>query len=102
MSTLAVLIIIVGVIALQVFLSGRESKWPGLVLPIMAFLFSFLYPLSMTAPTAGVNVVAVVQLFLTFVVGNIPTGVFLSIYFACRKKQHCSRQLDKMKIQDLD
>ena len=37
------LALLVGVILLQIYLSKRESKWPGLVLPIIAFLFGSLY-----------------------------------------------------------
>ena len=38
------LALLVGVIFLQIYLSKRESKWPGLVLPIIAFLWGLLYP----------------------------------------------------------
>ena len=56
MRTLVFLLFIAGVIALQVFLSKRENKWPGLVLPIMSLLFSLLYPLNMTAPPEALMV----------------------------------------------
>ena len=101
MRTLVFLLFIAGVIVLQVFLSKKESKWPGLVLPIIAFLFGLLYPLNMIAPSEGVNAGFIFQMILVWLLGNIPTIVLLTIYFACRSKQRRNKQLDKMNIQDL-
>lgn len=101
MRTLVFLLFIAGVIALQMFLSKKESKWPGLVLPIIAFLFGLLYPLNMIAPSEGVNAGFIFQMILVWLLGNIPTIVLLTIYFACRGKQRRNKQLDKMNIQDL-
>lgn len=101
MRTLVFLLFIVGVIVLQVFLSKRENKWPGLVLPIISFLFGLLYPLNMAAPTEGLTAGFIVQMILIWLLGNIPTIVFLAIYFGCRQKQRRNKQLDKMNIQDL-
>ena len=98
MRTLVVLLFITGVIVLQIFLSKRESKWPGLVLPIISFLISFIYPLNMAIPSVGGFVFA---LILGWLIANIPTIVLLTIYFACRGKQRRNKQLDKMNIQDL-
>lgn len=88
-------------IMLQIFLSRRESKWPGLVLPIISFLFGLLYPLNMLAPSEGVNAGFAFQMILVWLLGNIPTIIFLAIYFGCRDKQRRNRQLEKMNIQDL-
>lgn len=95
------LALIVGAILLQIYLSKKESKWPGLVLPILAFLYGLLYPLNMVAPDEGVSVGFFVQMLLVWLVGNIPTIVFLAIYFGCRGKQRRNKQLEKMNIQDL-
>lgn len=102
MRTLVFLLFIAGVIVLQVFLSKRESKWPGLVLPIIAFLFGFLYPLNMVAPSEGVTAGFIFQMILVWLLGNIPTIIFLAIYFGCRGKLRRNKQLNKMNIQDLD
>ena len=91
----------VGVILLQIYLSRRESKWPGLILPIITFLFGLLYPLNMRAPSGGVTVGFIFQIILVWLLGNIPTIIFLAVYFGCRDKQHRNKQLDKMNIQDL-
>ena len=102
MRTLIVLLFIAGVIVLQVFLSKRESKWPGLVLPLIAFLFGLLYPLNMVAPSEGVTVGFIFQMILVWLLGNIPTIVLLAIYWSCRSKQRRNKQLEKMNIQDLN
>ena len=99
MRTLVVLLFIAGVIVLQIFLSKRESKWPGLVLPIMSFLISFIYPLNMAVPSVGGFFIA---LILGWLIANIPTYILLAIYFACRGKYRKRKQLNKMNIQDLD
>ena len=98
MFTLA---LFVGVIFLQVYLARRESKWPGLMLPIISFLFGLLYPLNMTAPSEGVKAGFIAQIIVVWLVGNIPTIVVLAIYAACREKKRRNTQLNKMNIQDL-
>lgn len=96
------LALLAGVIWLQVFLSKSQSKWPGLILPIISFLFGLLYPLNMAAPSGGATASFVVEMIVIWLLGNIPTFVFLAIYFGSREKQKRNRQLDKMNIQDLD
>ena len=93
------LVLLAGVILLQIYLSKRESKWPGLVLPIISFLISFIYPLNMAIPSVGGFFVA---LLLGWLIANIPTYVLLAIYFTCRGKYRKRKQLNKMNIQDLN
>lgn len=94
-------LLIVGGVLLQIFLSKRESKVPGLVLPILAFLLGLLFPLNMTAPPAGVTVGFILQMLVVWLLGNIPTLILLAIYSGCRGRQRRRKQLDKMNIQDL-
>ena len=42
-SLIVLAVFLVGGVLLQIFLSKRESKWPGLVLPAISFLWSLLY-----------------------------------------------------------
>lgn len=102
MRTLVGLLFIVGVILLQIFLSKRESKWAGLVLPIISFLIALLYPLMMAAPAEGMTAGFIVQMVMAWLLANIPTAVLLAIYFGCREKKRRNKQLEKMNIQDLD
>ena len=96
------LAVVIGVIWLQIFLSKKDNKWLGLILPIVAFLVGLLYPLNMVAPSDGVTVGFIMQMLLVWLLGNIPTIVFLLIYISCRQKKNRNKQLDKMNIQDLD
>lgn len=48
-NLLLLLLLLAGGIVLQIFLSKRESKWPGLVLPIVTFLWSLVMVLSVAA-----------------------------------------------------
>lgn len=91
------LALIVGTLFLQYFLSKRASKWPGLVLPILTALFSIISALSFAADTAqGIFVLLASVLYL-----NIPTAVFLIIYFLCQAKYRRKKGIDRMNIQDL-
>ena len=72
---------LIGIVLLQIFLSRTERKWPGLILPVISFLFGFLYPFNMSAGTL------IWQVFFVWLLGNIPTIIFLAIYFACRPKR---------------
>ena len=49
-----ILIFLVLIVLLQVWLSKREGKWPGRILPITSFLISFIYPLNMAIPSVGI------------------------------------------------
>lgn len=93
------LVFLAGGICLQIFLSRRESRWPGLALPLLTFLFALLLGLNLR-DTGGVfrNVLTV---FVTLLAGNIPTLVLLAVYWAAREKRRVKSQLDKMKIDDL-
>lgn len=76
-----------GLMALQVFLSGRERKWLGLIIPIVFFIIGLLYPLNMAKPADGVTSTYVVNLLLAWIMGNIPTFITLGIYFVVRKEK---------------
>lgn len=124
------LAILVGIVALQVFLSRRKAWWPGLVMPVLSFLMSLLIVvgnfvfLSLSSTVSGTQVVdeqtgAVVyqaqqvqqahdwtvgdtaQMGVLLLVSNIPTIVLLATYFLCRRSRKHKKQLDKMNIQDL-
>lgn len=94
-----VLVVLVGGIFLQIFLSKRESRWPGLVLPLLTFLWSLLGPLNvMDTGSVSRNVLLVL---VTLLAGNIPTLILLAIYWAVREKRRVRDQIDKMKIDEL-
>ena len=81
-----VVVLLVGIVALQVFLSGKRNKWLGLFMPIISFLMTLVIPLNMVAPSEGITGDFLLSMMLVMVIANIPT-VFLSlIYIACREK----------------
>ena len=93
------LLLLVGGVLLQIFLSKRESRWPGLVLPLLTFLCSLLGPLNV-ADTGSVSQ-NVLLVAVTLLAGNIPTLVLLAIYWAAREKHRVRDQMEQMGKQDI-
>ena len=87
--------------ALQVFLSKSRSKYPGLVLPLIFFALSLLYPLNIIAPEDASAVSLLLMMLVVLLIANIPTMILLGIYMACRDKACRRKELEKMKIRDL-
>ena len=89
-------------ILLQIFLSGKENKWLGLILPGVTLIYSLLAVagLAFYEGTSGWEVFATI--LTTFVLTNIPTMILLGIYAACRGKFKKNKALEKMNIQDLE
>ena len=99
-SLVILLVFVVGGVLLQIFLSKRESRWPGLVLPLLTFLSSLLLPLNvMDTGSVSRNILAVA---VTLLAGNIPTLVLLAIYWAAREKLRIRDQMEKMGKQDIN
>ena len=120
---------LVGVIALEVWLSRRKSRWPGLIMPIISFALSLLLvfgfvAFSAVSATSELQVADAetgeiihqeqrveevsdwtlgdtVQLGVLLLVGNIPTFVLLGTYYIGREKLRRDKLLEKMHIQDL-
>lgn len=98
-SILLLIILAVGTVLLEIYLAKKPSRWPGLVLPFMFFLFSFIYPLS--AVNFGDFTEAIIAAVFSWLAANIPTVVMLAIYFASRRRTSVSRARRKMDAQDL-
>jgi len=119
-------LICVGAVILQVFLSKKDSKWPGLILPGVFLLISLAVVLAqllfMVVPGSGVQTLAVngeiiyqtvlqpgradvaavvLTAVYTFLLMNIPTVILIFIYAGCRGKHKRLRDLEKMSAQDL-
>jgi uncharacterized membrane protein YoaK (UPF0700 family) len=117
-----------GVIMLQIFLSKKENKWLGLILPFISLAISIVAVLGIGSftTTGTVQIIrdstgAIIQqeevetinrtqetaslgltVVSTFLLFNIPTIVLLAIYFGCREKQRQRKSLEKMQAQDLE
>ena len=98
-ALVVLLLFLAGVVLLQVFLSKRESHWPGLVLPLISFLYALVLVLNAAYFVSMAH--AVLTTVLVFVIGNLPTAVLLAIYFACREKRKKRDELERMRIEDL-
>lgn len=96
-----VLVLLVGGIFLQIFLSKKNSKWFGLILPAITFLYSLLMVLGLAVYDGMDGREIFILIASTFLLSNIPTIVLLGIYFGCREKMKLRAELEKMSIQDL-
>lgn len=100
---IATLVLVFGFLAigilLQIFLSRRQSRWPGLVLPVLSFLYSLLFLCGMVAYDS--TLATILHAFFVMVITNIPTIILLAIYRAAREKLYRKSELDKMHIDDL-
>lgn len=129
LNTLIIAAVFVGIIALEVWLSRRRSRWPGLILPAVTLVLSLLMVLGFVAfsrggATAEMQVIDqetgeivyqeqtvetepdwtlgdAAQLGVVLLVGNIPTFVLLGTYYIGREKLRREKLLEKMNIQDL-
>lgn len=90
-----VLVVLVGQFFLQYFLSTRESRWPGLILPVLNCLVGLIYALNAT------TIPAALAGFLLG--GGIFCAVNLLLYGLGRGRTRRRRadRVEKMNIQDL-
>ncbi len=89
--------------ALEVFLAKRKSRWPGLVLPVLA-----LFPALFVLPNLLTNALSVAEnglqallSLLAMLLLFVPALVLLAVYWFCRRRRKCREDVEKMKIQDL-
>lgn len=89
--------------ALEVFLAKRKSRWPGLVMPLLAvFPALFVLPNLLTnALSVAENGLQVLLSLLAMMLLFVPALVLLAVYWFCRRRRKCREDVEKMKIQDL-
>ncbi|HEY5562960.1 MAG TPA: hypothetical protein VIK72_14615 [Clostridiaceae bacterium] len=91
----------VGIPLLQIFLSRKKHRWPGLILPTVIIIISIIVVLPGTLGKNITTIQLIKQIIAGILIINIPTITLLSIYFSYRKKFSNNWKIDKMKIQDL-
>lgn len=102
-NLLVSLLFLAGIILLQLFLSKKENKWLGLILPAITFSFSIFIILSMTLWDESLSSVQILIHFISlFFLYNIPTLILLGIYLGFRHQRKIRSQLEQMNIQDLN
>lgn len=121
---LILVILCIGIIFLQIFLSKKKNKWFGLILPLIAFCFSLIAVTIVVANIAtNIQIESISEdgeviqevnepitdsgsiigtAVFAFLIFNSPTAVLLTIYLACREKQKRNLALEKMSVQDLE
>ena len=130
LTLIVALIVCAGIIWLQIFLSRKDNKWLGLILPAISLFLSLIAVFGIAAlsvtTSSGVTIVEgsgkVIQeavhenvtqnargisslalaVVSVFLLYNIPTIVLLGIYFGCREKLRQRKALDKMQALDLE
>lgn len=98
--------IVAGLIGLQIFLSRRQTWWPGILLPAVSFILSCLSVVGTLLYVRNDSNTMIIGSELgfycmIFLIENIPTALFLVIYEICRKKYRRKNEIEKMNIQDL-
>lgn len=96
------LLVFAGLVVLQIFLSKKESKGPGLILPIVFLGISAFGVLNLAVvghPPAWQIALTVLGTLLYF---NIPTLILLAVYLVVRIGWKKRKDIEKMNIQDLD
>lgn len=102
MKSLIMLMIGVAILVLHIFLSKRDNKLLGLIVPIINILFSLNAVLAVAVYNEITNNNVIIQCIVVFIIYNIYTLILLGIYWSCRKKLNKSKEIDKMNIQDLN
>mgnify|MGYP000853322012 FL=1 len=100
-KTFILIVIFAVVIALQLFLSKKENKWLGLILPAIFFIYSLLMVFNISVHESMTAWDIFSMIASVFLLTNIPTIILLGIYVACREKIKRNAELNKMNIQDL-
>jgi NADH:ubiquinone oxidoreductase subunit 5 (subunit L)/multisubunit Na+/H+ antiporter MnhA subunit len=116
----AVLAVIIGIVLLQIFLSKKENKWLGLILPLVSVVISLIAYLAVmqnTPHTAATMLTTlngeivrqettvinetstiILRAVFIFILYNIPTTILLAIYKSCRGKRKSQRTFDTMSV----
>jgi hypothetical protein len=89
---------LMGIIILQIFLSKRENKWFGLILPMVNVIASMMAVYGMAFFQKKSVTEIIVQFFVIFISWNISTISLISIYFTCREKVKKKKEMDKVNI----
>lgn len=99
---LVILIIVVGGILLQIYLSKQKNRWLGLLLPAVTLFRSLYSVIDLLAFKDMIEANIVMLIGGHLLISNITTAILLLVYFICRKKLNTQLQLKKMNVQDLD
>lgn len=97
-----IILISICVLLLQIYLSKRESKYAGLILPAISLLYSIILILGMVFGADISPWQIAVSILSAFCIYNISTLILLAIYFFFQAKRRKKKEMNKMNIQDLN
>lgn len=100
-SLILLLLICAIIIYLQVYLSKKENKYLGLILPVISLILALLNVAGVATFDSISQIENYMGLFIAFLVANIPTIILVFIYLGIREKKNIRKELDKMNIRDL-
>jgi len=96
----------IGLCVLEFFLARKDQKIYGLILPIVSFGISLIIILYTLINAMGDLLSVVAGVLLVGLLTNIPTAIFLIIFFIARatKKGRVKKnsEIEKMNIMDLE
>lgn len=101
------LVLFAGAIFLQIYLSKKENRWLGLILPIIyvvppaGLILTFVLRLLANKGGSGIVGSTLILPFCLVIVFAIPAIVLFIIYKTIRAPRKNEKEIDKMNIQDL-
>ena len=101
-NSIVFLAILIGIAILQIFLSSKENKKLGFILPGINIIFSILAVLIVLLFAYTPDTSILVAALIVFCAYNIPTVILVAIYYACRHKYNKKHDINKMNNQDLN
>ena len=94
--------VFVGLCFLERMLARKKAWWPGLILPGLSLLWALFSSLNYPQSTSSTDpLVIAASIGMNFLLGNLPTYVFLLIYGVVRSRSRKQWELEKMNLQDL-
>jgi len=101
------LVLFAGAIILQIYLSKKENRWLGLILPIIylvppaGLILTFVLRLLANAGGPGIVGSSLILPFCLVIMFTVPAVVLFIIYMTIRAPRKNKKEIDKMNIQDL-
>ena len=91
-----------GLVFLQIYLSKQESKWLGLILPIILFIFALIGGVGNVLIQDNATLLEILSIIIPItLLLLIPFFASMVIYYICRTKLTSQSEINKMKIRDL-
>jgi Na+-translocating ferredoxin:NAD+ oxidoreductase RnfA subunit len=95
-------LLLAGIVVLQIFLSKKDNRWLGLLLPAIFVIFALLGAANIAVNSAAAPFQNALSVFSAFLLYSIPSLILLAVYAACREIIKKKKDIDRMNIQDLE